>query len=828
MNAHFITRKYTLAIGAMFASIILFAPFVFATNTSILQVNTSYAQTAALPECTAGFTTQPNVGAGDDLTFTYHNPTGEECAPTQAQKNPNDTSGDPNSVCGLRNWDFNLCIAVPLGAWLGSWFLTWGAALLKLSGLLFDHFIGWFVIGFGSTLTSLGIMPFISTGWTIFRDFSNILIIGMFTFIAICTILGIEKYGYKKLIANVLIIAVLMNFSLLFTKLIIDASNFTAYQFYSQMTQSNASTCKDDIACAFLAPIGITSIWNSTGKITADVGKANGAASGFFFGFVGGVLLAMVALVLLYGVVLMFTRGILIIVLMLTSAVAFATYLIPNFTDSEYGWKGWWKALINCAIFAPVLMLFLSISLAILNGIKPLIPTGADAGGLAQIITDPNQLSKGWTVILTYVISVGLLFASLKISSKFASLVSGMNVASAIAGGLGVATGGLAGLAGRQTIGRGSNAIAEGMMRTASRLANREKQTAWTRLGSSALYSGAKPFKATAKADFNIANTKAVQGVVPKSLQGKAAGGFEGRIKARGEAFAKKADELSLKKNNIKPEDLRQEAVDAMIKQQPHLEAERATVAGAVGNAEKKVAEVTSDKSQKAVREEASKASVEVVKIQEEHSKLKKSAEADPTNTEKQNAAESKLVELETAKTKQQQILNDQDNRIKEARQALKQAQSAQNDFNNRVLEMAQTTGAAPINITVDKKTGGVKSAGRDTSTIARDMAHNRFSNTLGRFVGLSTPNTDRVAGAAAKGVDSHHKKEAREAAAVALGLKADAHGEHKDEKPKEQTASSTTSSASNAGPTPHAQPAGGETVHEAPHGPAGGDAHHA
>ena len=38
---------------------------------------------------------------------------------------------------------------------------------------------------------------------------SNIVIIGMFTFIAIATILGITEYGYKKMLSRVLIVAVL-------------------------------------------------------------------------------------------------------------------------------------------------------------------------------------------------------------------------------------------------------------------------------------------------------------------------------------------------------------------------------------------------------------------------------------------------------------------------------------------------------------------------------------------------------------------------------------------------------------------------------------------
>jgi hypothetical protein len=351
----------------------------------------------------------------------------------QTDAKGNVIAGSSCTVLSPGTW-FERCLWIPLLSWLGSWFLTLGGAVLSFAGLLFDTVINVIIVGFGSTLQTLGLTGTngaITTGWDAFRDLANILIIGMFVFIAISTILGSKEYGYKKLVARVLVIAVLLNFSLLFTKLIIDASNFTAYQFYSQIagTGSTANPTSFDTAGAFLKPLGITSVWNDTSNFTNAVGQTTGSAmQGFLVGLVGGILLVGIAAILFYGTILIAARGVVLVVLMVTSAVAFATYLIPNFAGSRYGWKGWWEALINCAVFAPLLMLFLSLSLMIMRN----APIPKSGNNLGSILSNPAQLSVsgnlGWQIIMTYIFTLGLLYVSFKISSTFASSTSGMNL----------------------------------------------------------------------------------------------------------------------------------------------------------------------------------------------------------------------------------------------------------------------------------------------------------------------------------------------------------------------------------------------------------------
>ncbi|HEY4527365.1 MAG TPA: hypothetical protein VJK53_06020 [Candidatus Paceibacterota bacterium] len=377
---------------------------------------------------------------------------------------PQGKTPDPKNVgaigsaaaCSLSNWNFQDCFFFPLMSWLGSWFLTVNGFLVWVAGGLFDVLVQRVIIGFGQTLSDLHIAESIGDGWRIFRDVGNIVIIGMFVFIAISMILGLKTYGDKKLVANLLIIAVLINFSLLFTRMIVDFSNFTAFQFYKASAQTYRADPNNfqsfDVASAFLTPMGITSIWNTdcltraAGGLPCSIDNSTAAAAAigetsgwraFVFGLAGGLLLAGVWFVLFYGSFHIAARAIAIIFLMLTGAIAFTTYLVPKLSDGDYGWKAWWGSLINAAIFAPLLMIFLFISLQILRSAKGVL---GQNGGLNTFINAPTG-PEVWKAIFIYLIAVGLLFASIKVSSKVSSslgtgLLSGaLNIAGAVAAG---------------------------------------------------------------------------------------------------------------------------------------------------------------------------------------------------------------------------------------------------------------------------------------------------------------------------------------------------------------------------------------------------------
>ena len=215
-----------------------------------------------------------------------------------------------------------VCWGRTISVIIGAVLISITAWLLALAGLLFDFVIDVTIVQFGALFDS-SLKAGIDAGWTVFRDLSNIVIIGMFTFIAISLILGIKEYGERKMIARVLIIAVLINFSLLFTKMIIDASNFTAKQFHAAATTAglpasavsettgvnpfSGEFAQTGIAGRFVQYMGVTSIGDTVKALSQGAfgSKENNYADAdglktLLHGVFSSTLLLAAALVFLY------------------------------------------------------------------------------------------------------------------------------------------------------------------------------------------------------------------------------------------------------------------------------------------------------------------------------------------------------------------------------------------------------------------------------------------------------------------------------------------------------------------------------------------------
>ena len=346
---------------------------------------------------------------------------------------------------------------------LGFLLISLSSMLAVIAGAVFDALIQWTVVDLSLVLQKLGIADGINLVWEAFRDIANILIIGMFVFIAISIILGITRYGDKAMIARVLIVAVLINFSLLFTRIIIDSSNLVAGIFYKESIAAVAGTAgqgapttseqgivaaaqsTSGIAGAFMGRAGVPGLFDTAGVLYRIGTKNDSAAIIIVYAVAVSTFLLVSALIFLYASFLMVSRAILLIFVTITSSLAFASYLIPQFGDSQYGWKGWWEMLIKAALFGPLLMIFLWASLVLLRA-----PQGS--ANLIEFIQNPGN-QNGWLAIIMFLFVIGFLYVSVKLASMFAKNIGGFSMA-ALAPALALGLGGrIAAFAGRRTLG---------------------------------------------------------------------------------------------------------------------------------------------------------------------------------------------------------------------------------------------------------------------------------------------------------------------------------------------------------------------------------------
>lgn len=378
----------------------------------------------------------------------------------------NTTPPEPCTI-SLLSGKVNLLGCAQVGANI---MLTVSSYVLWLAGVIFNFTLG-MSLNLASLITSMAI---VNIGWTIFRDISNICFIFILLVIAIATILQIESYNVKKLLRNVILVALLLNFSLFFTKVVIDASNILALQFYAKISVDGKPVKGDGsaedianilanadsgISSAMIKGLGLESIYSSgqsakvsdTAKATTDLTNVPGQVTFgnlLIIGVGGSILILMTAFVLLAGTILFIIRTVVLVFVMVLSPIAFLSLALP--ATSKY-FADWRKALLNQAFFAPLYMIMIWIVFAAVNG------TYTDPAGKAKNFAALLSGSKDSIgTIYTFVVLIGFMIASLVVAKQVGA--KGADFAGKTAGG---AMFGAGAWAGRQTIGRAAKVAQE-------------------------------------------------------------------------------------------------------------------------------------------------------------------------------------------------------------------------------------------------------------------------------------------------------------------------------------------------------------------------------
>ncbi|MBI5139582.1 hypothetical protein HZA26_03160, partial [Candidatus Nomurabacteria bacterium] len=108
-------------------------------------------------------------------------------------------------------------------------FYTIPSGILGIVARFFDMMLALTLGGF------LYESSFTNDAWVVVRDLSNIFFILVLLYIAVKVILNLGGHDVKKMISQVVIMALLINFSMFFTKVVIDASNILALIFYNKI-----------------------------------------------------------------------------------------------------------------------------------------------------------------------------------------------------------------------------------------------------------------------------------------------------------------------------------------------------------------------------------------------------------------------------------------------------------------------------------------------------------------------------------------------------------------------------------------------------------------
>lgn len=194
----------------------------------------------------------------------------------------------------------------------------------------------------------------VEVGWSLVRDITNMFFIIALLVIAAGTILRIENYRYNRLLAKVILMAFLVNFSRLIAGFLIQSAQVVTITF--------VNAYRDALFGNLAELFGITKILsfasdvNSFGEIGTDLGTILGS-------LVAGLAVMITAFVVTLAYVIVFAvRIVTLWILVIMSPFAFASRILPN-TEGFY--RQWWQRFGKAVVMGPVAAFFLWLSLAI-------------------------------------------------------------------------------------------------------------------------------------------------------------------------------------------------------------------------------------------------------------------------------------------------------------------------------------------------------------------------------------------------------------------------------------------------------------------------------
>jgi hypothetical protein len=299
--------------------------------------------------------------------------------------------------------------------------LQLASLILGIAGMLLDYVIDFTITDLGANIQSMKDGG-INTAWTMLRDLANMLFIFVLLYVSIATIIQLSSVDTKRMLKNVVVVALLINFSMFFTEVVIDITNTFAAAFHGALVREVVLESGDNpedvsISEAFMNSTKLVPSFFDGENNSAAISKA---ANGDFFTTIAlsSVLLAFIlvlSFVFLAGAFFLIVRFIMFILLIILSPLAFVSVIIPQTSGS---FQRWFKSLANNALFAPIFMALLWVSIVLLKtteappeGMTVASAATGKLGGNADVVVVDSSAA-----VFTAILAIGFVFAALLIA----------------------------------------------------------------------------------------------------------------------------------------------------------------------------------------------------------------------------------------------------------------------------------------------------------------------------------------------------------------------------------------------------------------------------
>ena len=268
-------------------------------------------------------------------------------------------------------------------------------------------------------------IPALNDVWVVVRNISSMFIIFALLYTSISTILGVGK-SVKELIGKIIIVGLLINFSLFFCKILIDASNLVSLQFYRAIAPQYQVDGLSKVSSAYYDG-GLSNVFMNSLKIpkiyqNQNVLKSADVTLSISFATVGGVIMMVTAAISFFAAAIAFTiRTGLLLFVMALSPLYFASMIFPQAKEKADELMKLFKGQL---IFMPAYLFLMYIALRLISSPGFSSIFNQSATGIAA----PNEGAFGPTfvgIIIQYVIALFFINAPLLMAIKMGASGAG-------------------------------------------------------------------------------------------------------------------------------------------------------------------------------------------------------------------------------------------------------------------------------------------------------------------------------------------------------------------------------------------------------------------
>lgn len=296
------------------------------------------------------------------------------------------------------------------------------AYLARLSAKILDYFAFYSISSIAYQDKS-----FIDNGWTVVRDLGNLFFIVALLYIAGKTVLGLNGSDNKKVVTMVVVMALLINFSLFITKIVIDSSNILARVFYASIESKteNGTPLPPDYDGEKSITIGLVKTFNPQDIFINNKIEIKDNLGSFAIVLIISIILMIYLMYIFLSISFVFVgRVAMLWILMIFSPIAFASLTMPGVRIPGFGFKEWWSQLFNQAFLAPIFVFFLYLIISFGDALKFVDSTSDVLGGanLANVgaTTSYDTLNLFMKVFVPFMILFVLLKQAKEITIKMA------------------------------------------------------------------------------------------------------------------------------------------------------------------------------------------------------------------------------------------------------------------------------------------------------------------------------------------------------------------------------------------------------------------------